>query len=96
MCGVIFDESAEHAIELRLGAGAAFGGQRPFDHAARTAADEPPGVVVGDWGEALAREDQVERRDQVGRGIDQRAVEIENDGEHGIARKRRSRGGASL
>jgi hypothetical protein len=47
-----------------------------------TTADHSPRVIVGNRRQAFAGEDEIERRNQIGRGIDQRAVEIEDDGAH--------------
>ena len=51
-----------------------------LDHAPRAVADQGAGDVVGDRGHALAAEDDVEGVDEVGGGVDERAVEIEDDG----------------
>ena len=67
------------AIDLRLWRIVAFGVQCPFDHAQYTASDHPTPVVVSYRRQAFARQDKIERRDEIGSGIDQRAVEIEND-----------------
>ena len=48
----------------------------------RATADHSPRVIVGDRRQAFAGENEIERRNQIGRGIDQRAVEIEDDGAH--------------
>ena len=95
MRGIMFDERGEHPIEFRLRAGAAFRCQRPFDHAPGAASDQPPGGVVGNRRQAFARENEVERRDEIGRGIDQCTVEIENDREHDFAYPANA-GGASV
>ena len=84
MRGVMFDERGEHPIELGFRTDPALGGERAFDHASCAAADHAPGGVVFDRRQALPRQNEVERRNEIGSGIDQRAVEIENDGEHVI------------
>src|SRR5271156_1854054 len=89
MSSVMVDESAEHPIEFGLCAVAAFGFECLFDHPAGAAADHLAGVLIGDGRQAFAAEDEVERRDQVGGGIDKRTVEVEDDGEHGVSPKRR-------
>src|ERR1700751_5046312 len=78
----MIDEGAKHPIDLRLGRRVAFGLQCAFDHAQYTASDHPTPVVVSYRRQAFARQDKIERRDEIGSGIDQRAVEIENNGEH--------------
>ena len=60
-----------------------------LDHHARAAPDHLARTLVGDGGKIFAREDDVERGDEIGRGIDERAVEIEDDG----GRKRHARAG---
>ena len=47
--------------------------------------------LIGDRRQAFARQDDVEGRDQIGRGIDQRPVEIEDD--EGGSHDRRSLAG---
>ena len=51
----------------------------------RAAADHRTGLVVGHRRQSVLGQGEVERMDQVGRGIDQRAVEIEDDGQHDLA-----------
>ena len=80
----------EQPVDLGFGGRAPFVDQRPLDHAARAAADQPAGRLERHGGEPLPREDHIERVDEVGRGIDQRAVEIEDDGEHGASPNRRA------
>jgi hypothetical protein len=60
----------------------AFGNQGALDHAAGATTDHPACVIVTYRRQAFAGQDQIEGRNQVGRGIDQRAVEIEDDGAH--------------
>jgi hypothetical protein len=76
------DEDPKHAIKLGARHVSAFGDQGTLDHAARATADHSPRVIVGDRRQAFAGENEIERRNQIGRGIDQRAVEIEDDGAH--------------
>ena len=76
------DETAEHTVEPDGWHVAALGDQGPLDHAARAAADHAPRIVVSHRRQAFIGQHEIERRNQVRRGIDQRAVEIENDGAH--------------
>ena len=76
------DEDAKQAIELGARYGSALSDQRALDHAAGTAADHSPRIVIGDRRQAFARQHQIERRNQIGRGIDQGAVEIKDDRAH--------------
>ena len=64
---------------------ACLGGQRPFDHAPRAATDHRTSLVVGHRRQFVLGQGEVERIDQVWRGIDQRAVEIEDDCQHDLA-----------
>jgi hypothetical protein len=82
MRAVVVGEDPKHAIKLAARYVSAFGDQSSLDHAARAAADHPPRTITGNRRQAFAGEDEIERRNQVGRGIDQRAVEIKDDGAH--------------
>ena len=70
-----------------------------LDHRAGAAADHVARRLIGHRRQAFAREHDVEGVDQIGRGIDQRAVEVENDGRSGhggsLAHDRRASGKAS-
>ena len=59
--------------------------QRALDHRLGAAADQGAGDVVWHLRQPLLPKRDVERVDEVGRRIDQRAVEIEDDGEHDVA-----------
>ena len=76
------DENPKHAIELGGRHVSALGDESTLDHATRTAADHSPRSIVANRRQAFCGEDEIERRDQIGRGINQRAVEIEDDGAH--------------
>jgi hypothetical protein len=82
MRAVMVDEDPKHAIKLGARHVSALGDQGAFDHSARAAANHSPRIVVGNRRQAFAGEDDIERRNQIGRGIDQCAVEIEDDGAH--------------
>ena len=75
------DEIGEHPVDLAGGDGRPSSVEPAFDHAAGAAADHGARLVVGDRRQPLAREHDVEGVDQVGRGVDQRAVEVEDDGQ---------------
>jgi hypothetical protein len=79
---VMIDESVKHPIDLWLGRIAAFGRKRSLDHAKDAAANHPSRIVVVRGRQAFADENAIEREDEIGRGIDQCAVEIERDGQH--------------
>jgi len=82
MRAVMVDEDAKHAIKLGARYVSALGDESPVDHAARATADHSRHSIVGNRRQAFPGEDEIERRNQIGRGIDQRAVEIEDDGAH--------------
>ena len=83
MGGIVLDEGGKQPVDFRFRRVAPVRRQAALDHAAGAAADHRPRGFKRDGGQAFARQDDVERVDQVGRGIDQRAVEIEDDGGHG-------------
>src|SRR5215472_12001726 len=82
MRAIMVDEDPKHAIKLGARHVLACGDQSSLDHAARATADHSPRIVVSNRRQAFAGEDEIERRNQIRRSIDQRAVEIEDDGEH--------------
>jgi len=57
----MIDEGAKHPIDPRLWRIAAFGDQRPFDHAQYAASNHPARVVVSECRQAFARQDKIER-----------------------------------
>ena len=71
----LFDEPV-HLVHAEL---APFSYERAFDQRARAAADQVARGLVSDRRQTLAGEDSVERDDEIGRAVDQRAVEIEDD-----------------
>ena len=77
--GVEFEEAIEHRIELGLGERDAAKLQPGRDHMAAAEADL--GLQALGWHrlQSAARERMIDREDQVGRRIDQSAVEIENE-----------------
>jgi hypothetical protein len=79
------DEDPKYTIKLGTRHVSALSDQSTLDHAPRTTADHSPRIVIGNRRQAFAGEDEIERRNQIGRGIDQRAVEIEDDGLHDSA-----------
>ena len=83
MRAVMVDEDPKHAIELGARHVSALGDESPLDHAARATTDHSPRSIGANRRQAFCGEDEIERRNQIGRGINQRAVEIEDDGAHG-------------
>ena len=61
----MIDDGAKYPIDLRLWRIVAFGVQCPFDHAQYTASDHPTPVVVSYRRQAFARQDKIERRDEI-------------------------------
>ena len=66
-------------VQRRRRERAAFGGERRLEHDARAAADHRDGGLDADRHHAFGDEDGVQRRHQVVRGVDERAVEVEDD-----------------
>src|SRR6185312_11728894 len=81
--GVVVDEGGKHPVDFRLGRVAAFRRHGTLDHAAGAAANHRPRGLEGGGGQAFTRQNDVERIDQVGGGVDERAVEIEYGSGHG-------------
>jgi hypothetical protein len=69
MRAIVVDEDPKHTIELGARYVSAFGDQSSLDHVARAAADHAPRIIIGNRRQAFAGEDEIERRNQVGRGI---------------------------
>src|SRR5262245_36738298 len=80
MCGVVIDEVAHEPVNLRLLERPPLRRQAVSNHRTRAAADHVARHVVGDGRQPIAGENDVERGDEVGGAVDQRAIEIENDG----------------
>ena len=73
-------KSREQSLESRRLDGDTFRLDAAGDHHPGAATDQFARGVVGYWRPSFAREHDVERIDEIGRGIDQGAVEVENDG----------------
>ena len=80
MVAVMGDEILQQTVDFRGGQGAALRGQTALDHHPRAAADHVAGGLVGDRRQAFPGQDGVEGSDQIGRGVDEGAVEVEDDG----------------
>jgi hypothetical protein len=78
--GVVVDEVAHQPVDLDLVERAALGFQSAHDQRPRAAAHHVAGCIVGDRRQPGAGENDVEGGDEIGRAVDQRAVEIQNDG----------------
>jgi hypothetical protein len=77
MGGVVIDEIPKHAVDVLNGHDAVVRLQAAFDHPAGARADQVARGMQRHLRNALAVEHEVESIDQIGRGIHQRAVEIE-------------------
>ena len=77
--GVMRDEVGEYFIELFRRHRAAFRRDAALDHGHGAAADQVARGRIRDRRNPFALEHDIEGGDQIGRGIDQGAVEIEND-----------------
>ena len=81
---VVIDEVAAEPVDLGRGEGAPLGRKPAFDHVPGAATHHVAGGLIGDRRQTFAGKHGVERGDQIGRGVDQRPVEIENSGsDHG-------------
>src|SRR5262249_34966146 len=88
--GVMLDIAVEETFQFAVGDLDAVLRERNLDQSPRSAADRVPQLVAGRR-QRVASEQRVERRDQVGRRIDERPVEIEYDGGWGHGPGRRNR-----
>ena len=79
MGGVIVDEIAGQPVDVFDAHRAAFQLEPALDQLAGAGADHVARRLQRHGRQAFAAEHEIERGDQVGRGIDQRAVEIEDD-----------------
>ena len=77
---VMGDEVLKHPLDFQGGHCAALRRQTALDHHPSAAADHVAGGLIGDRRQAFAGKDGVEGGDQIGRGVDQGAVEVEDDG----------------
>ena len=80
MRGVVVDEAFDEPIDCGRVELAPLRCQGAFDHRSCAAADQLARRIIGDRRQTFASEDDVERVGEIGRAVDQRAVEIENDG----------------
>ena len=78
--GVVVDEVAHHPVDLDHVERAALRFQPAHDQRPRAATDHVAGCIIGNGRQAGASENDVEGGDEIGRAVDQRAVEIQNDG----------------
>src|SRR5262245_46712071 len=78
MLGIVRDEILDQMIDLLGRQGAAIGLEAALDQRPRPAADHVARGLVGDRRQAFASEHGVECSNEIGRGIDQRSVEVEN------------------
>lgn len=78
MFGIVSDEVREQSLELGLGKNAPFRYSTARDHHARADADQLACAVIGYRRCAFACEHRVQGIDQIGRGIDERTVEVED------------------
>jgi hypothetical protein len=83
--GIMGDESSVKLIHTRRRAVPSFGRQRAFDHASRPAADQRTRGVETHRRQIVTDKRKIERVDQIGGGINKRAVEIEIQSQQGFA-----------
>src|SRR5258706_7938425 len=80
MSRIVIDEVVGEPGDVLETGGAALQFQPPFDQSTGAGADHVTRGMEGDRRQTLAGENKVERVDQVGRRIHERAVEIEYNG----------------
>ena len=85
MLSVVGNESGVELIRAARRAVASFGRQRALDHALRSTADQRTRGVETHRRQAVPGERKIEGIDQIGSGIDECPVQIENKGQHGFA-----------
>ncbi|CAH1658153.1 hypothetical protein CHELA1G2_11361 [Hyphomicrobiales bacterium] len=78
MVAVMGDEIREKPLEFLRARGAAAGRKAAFEQRARPGANEIARLFEGQGRQVLAGEDDIERPDQVGCGVGQRAIEVES------------------
>jgi hypothetical protein len=83
--GIVGDERGIERVDVGGRRVAALRNQSPFDHRPRAPANQRARGLQRDGGQSVLREDEIERADEVGRRVNQRAVEVEDDGEHGLS-----------
>ena len=76
---VVIDEVARQTVDRGDRQVLAGGRKAALKHEASAAADHVARTLIVDRRQAFARQDGVEGRDQVGRGVDQRSVKVEDD-----------------
>ncbi len=77
---IIDDEILEQAIQPRRLKGLAGRGETARQQGLGASANERSALLKGEGRDAFAREQVVQRAEEIGRGLHQGAVEIENDG----------------
>ena len=82
MLAVVGNKRRIERIDVGSRGAAAFKDQRALDHAPRATADQGSRLRVRHGRQRVARKGEVERLDEVGGRVDQRAVEVEDDREH--------------
>ena len=78
MRGVMGDELLDQPIHFRRGELAAFGFQRALNQRSGAATHQVARDVVGDRRQTFGGQDGIERANEIGRAVDQRAVEVED------------------
>ena len=77
---VMHQKTREQFVELRGARALAFKRKPALDHDARAVADDIAHLAERYRLVPVFLQDEIERRAEIGRGVDERAVEIESDG----------------
>src|SRR4051812_32564244 len=80
MGAVMGNEIPHQALNIASGKSSALRCQTTLDQQAGAAADHIPSGIIGNRRHAFAGKKTIERSDEIGRGIDQSPIEIEDDG----------------
>ena len=78
MLGIMRDEITDEQVHFADVELALLRGQSSLDQRACAAAHQIACDIIGHRRKALAGEDEIERGNKIGRGLDQRSVEIEH------------------
>src|SRR5262249_4396784 len=76
---VILDKFLHEPIDFGCRESTPFGSERAFDHRSRAAAHQVPRGIVRHRRQAFLGEHGIERGDKIGRTVNQRSVEIEDN-----------------
>ncbi len=80
MFGIMCDKILEQLLKLIWRKNATLGIEAARDHHPGASAHKIPCMLVGQWCKPFPRENHIQRVDEIGRRIDERTVEVEDNG----------------